>query len=239
MNKLNFFRLDYATQADIDSWVRSRSLPDSATELRMKVRVGDHVLAAHYDQHSGMGQVQAIGRVMRMDAVLDIEWRTVKKNLQPNPQGRRFWQQTHFRFADSVAERYGLRKICDELFADLPTPTSHAATLASAANIARTKSLRDADPGYVYVIRSPHGYKIGKSRRLHDRTRLFAVKLPFPIEVVMTGWFPNCSEAERRLHRTFHDKRLEGEWFALDNHDLNVLRDALSQNGGGPGATTR
>lgn len=34
------------------------------------------------------------------------------------------------------------------------------------------------DPGYVYVIRSKYGFKIGKSKRLKGRTRLFEVKLP-------------------------------------------------------------
>lgn len=84
------------------------------------------------------------------------------------------------------------------------------------------------DPGHVYVIRSPYGYKIGKTRTLRDRTRLFAVKLPFPIEVVMTGWFADHSLAERNFHRQFADKRLEGEWFDLTDSDLELLRAGLS-----------
>jgi hypothetical protein len=90
------------------------------------------------------------------------------------------------------------------------------------------------DPGYVYVVRSPYGFKIGKARRWRERTQLFHVKLPFPISVEMTGWFSNYSVAERNFHRRFHAKRLEGEWFDLSDVDLAQIRSELSPP---PGAT--
>ncbi|OGB04989.1 MAG: hypothetical protein A3E79_03210 [Burkholderiales bacterium RIFCSPHIGHO2_12_FULL_61_11] len=58
---------------------------------------------------------------------------------------------------------------------------------------------------------------------------MFGVKLPFPIEVVMTGWFENYSEAEIRFHRQFAHKRLEGEWFDLSQTDLEGLGRQLGR----------
>jgi hypothetical protein len=40
-------------------------------------------------------------------------------------------------------------------------------------------------------LKSSHGFKIGKTCNLHDRVRLFGVKLPFPIDFVLSGWFPD------------------------------------------------
>lgn len=53
--------------------------------------------------------------------------------------------------------------------------------------------------------------------------------MPFPIEVVMTGWFADYSVAERQFHRQFAGKRLEGEWFDLDDSDLKLLRTGFSR----------
>lgn len=77
-----------------------------------------------------------------------------------------------------------------------------------------------ATGGYVYLVRSQYGVKIGKSVNVKSRTRLFEVKLPFPISVEHYAWFDDYSYAERDLHRKFHAKRLEGEWFDLSKEDV-------------------
>jgi hypothetical protein len=118
-------------------------------------------------------------------------------------------------------QRYGLQTHASRVFADLPVSASGdgCAVLSS----------EGGDPGYIYVIKSQYGFKIGKSRQLHQRTRLFGVKLPFPIEVALTGWCSEYSETERALHREFAGKRLEGEWFDLNDSDLASLRQRFAQ----------
>lgn len=74
--------------------------------------------------------------------------------------------------------------------------------------------------GYVYVIKSPYGYKIGKTKHMKQRSQLFSVKLPFAIEIVSFGWFDDYSAAESSYHRTYAQQRMEGEWSDLDAHDL-------------------
>ena len=61
-----------------------------------------------------------------------------------------------------------------------------------------------------------------------NRTRLFEVKLPFPIELVHYAYFDDYTKAEREMHQMFAAKRLEGEWFDLDENDVSAIK-ALGQ----------
>lgn len=221
MKQLKFYRINYASQIEIDDWTNCQTLPDSAIELKTKLQLNDFILAARFDHASKTGKVRSVGLVTHSEKSINIYWRPACFDLTPTQQGCRFWQKSFFRFADSVALRYQLQKKCLEIFPEQNNNTLH--DTSNKLSAAAPKAAGD-DPGYVYVVKSPHGYKIGKSRRLHDRIRLFSVKLPFPIEVIMAGWFNNHSETERRFHRLFHGKRLDGEWFALNEHDLAILR---------------
>lgn len=228
----SFFRLDYANSSDIDTWMREVRLPEKPVDLPMKVRCGDFVLAAKFNHAARLGEVRAIGCIVSATSCVEVEWRRAEFDLRPSPQGVQFWNRNHFKFAASVVDRYTLEAICAEHFPDAVAaqsgtrvPTPYESTSLSGGPSGASNA------GHVYVIRSPYGYKIGKTRTLRDRTRLFAVKLPFPIEVVMTGWFADYSAAERRLHRQFAGRRLEGEWFDLNDTDLKVLRTELPMAG--------
>lgn len=111
-----------------------------------------------------------------------------------------------------------------DLFAER-FPDLEGATFSSAraSNVSR-RIPSAVTPGYVYLIRSPYGFKIGKTVNIKSRTRLFEVKLPFPISVEHYSWFEDYSTAERQLHDTFHNKRLEGEWFDLSPHDIAHIK---------------
>jgi len=66
-------------------------------------------------------------------------------------------------------------------------PNANAAqvpeNMASSAELGRPS---DAGRGrYVYLIKSPYSFKMGRSRRLKERTRFFGVKLPFKVELVL------------------------------------------------------
>jgi hypothetical protein len=69
-----------------------------------------------------------------------------------------------------------------------------------------------------------YGYKIGKALNVPKRTKLFEVKLPFPIRVEHYAMFSDYTQAERSLHLHFHKKRLEGEWFALTAEDISFIK---------------
>lgn len=82
-----------------------------------------------------------------------------------------------------------------------------------------------ARPGYVYVLRSPTGaFKIGYASDPADRLRTFTVKLPFEVEYELLIKTDDMRGLEAELHEYHADKRINGEWFALDANDLAELR---------------
>lgn len=184
------------------------------------------VLVAEWDPSALLGRVRQLGVVRKAaDAVSGaaIDWKECEINLRPHPAGRRWWTQTKpfFAFASDVTIRYGLDDLfaehfpefCDLSFSPMPSPIS---------STSKTPAFPIA--GYIYVVRSPHGFKIGKTVNLKQRTKLFEVKLPFKNSLEHYAWFDDYTLAERNFHVRFHHKRLEGEWFDLDMTDLDAIR---------------
>lgn len=81
--------------------------------------------------------------------------------------------------------------------------------------------------GYVYVLAAKgpgSGYrKIGRSRSLGVRLVSLAGQLPFEVELEHAFPCERVVESERALHRRFADKRANGEWFLLEQGDVDFL----------------
>ena len=78
--------------------------------------------------------------------------------------------------------------------------------------------------GYVYLIKLENGlYKIGKTKHLSDRMSVFAVSFPMKWELFYSFLSDDYSLAEKTLHMFFADKREIGEWFSLDQRDINSI----------------
>ncbi len=184
------------------------------------------VLLAAWDSAAQLGRVTSLGVLRRISpdfASAQIDWKEGDISLRPNAAGRRWWTQAkpYFAFAKDVAVRYAL----DDLFAE-QFPEYVDLDFGSAPRRESQAPRPSASPtgGYVYVIRSPHGFKIGKTVNLRQRTRLFEVKLPFENSLEHYAWFDDYTHAERSFHVRFHDKRLEGEWFDLSAADLAEIK---------------
>ncbi|MGX9569371.1 GIY-YIG nuclease family protein [Pseudomonas sp. CFBP 5748] len=194
--------------------------------LILHVRPKDCILLASWDARAQVGNVSAFGIVMTVDREsgrAKILWREADVTLRPSSNGRRYWLQAKhwFAFAPDVVNRYGLPDLHAEYFPDIagfdiPAPPSPVRGVSRPSNL--------PTGGYVYVIRSKLGFKIGKTIHLRARTRLFEVKLPFPISLEHYAWFDDYSHAERSFHITYQAKRLEGEWFDLDASDLEQIK---------------
>lgn len=91
------------------------------------------------------------------------------------------------------------------------------------ATFEKTVSPKGVDEGHVYVLQMGNHFKIGKSKRVDSRIREFSPKLPLPVTVVTTFLCKNYSQAESNLHLKFADKRTNGEWFALEQEDIEWL----------------
>lgn len=79
--------------------------------------------------------------------------------------------------------------------------------------------------GYVYIIKQVNGthYKIGHTANPDDRIRTFNVKLPFAVEFELLIKTHDRFVLEHELHAHFASKRVQGEWFMLDDSDLDYL----------------
>lgn len=88
-------------------------------------------------------------------------------------------------------------------------------------------SLPDPDiDGYVYLIHGEGtGYcKIGRSKSVPSRMAQLAIQLPFRIDLIHTIACEGMVEIERALHRRFGSKRANGEWFQLDQKDIEWIK---------------
>jgi hypothetical protein len=198
--------------------------PDA--DFLLKAARGHGICLAGYDHATACGLVRAVGIVTGSDTAshrLRVNWREAAITLKPNGQGQRFWKdRPYFKFAKSVVERYMLATIFTEHFPEMTQVTNDG----EAHKVESNKSLisGDMEPGgYVYLIKSPYGYKIGKTKNMKQRSQLFSVKLPFQIEILRYGWFADYSATELRYHRTYAHKRLEGEWFNLNESDISAI----------------
>ncbi|KWT98198.1 hypothetical protein APY03_0869 [Variovorax sp. WDL1] len=81
-----------------------------------------------------------------------------------------------------------------------------------------------ARAGVVYVLKSAYGYKVGRTNNVPNRMRTFGVQLPFFYTIPLCAWFDDCHVAERRYHDMFAAKRINGEWFDLDEADIAHIR---------------
>lgn len=80
-------------------------------------------------------------------------------------------------------------------------------------------------PGFVYVLHSDRGdYKIGRTIKPKDRSKIFGVVLPFHVEFDLLIKAENYTEFEAELHSRFEHKRTAGEWFSLTPEDLDILK---------------
>jgi hypothetical protein len=214
---------------------------------------GQGIVVGDLNSMTDCGEVNWVGvieSVSEMESSVKIVWRNADFILKPTPSGRVYWRKHDwFNFADAVIDRY----MFDAIFSDLFDDTEWRQTrqriqlspnqpriyelvkedLKTESSIASSDELpglpvvnRSMNPmvGYVYLIWSQYGYKIGKAVNVKSRTKLFEVKLPFPIRVEHYARFSDYTQAERSLHLHFHEKRMEGEWFALSEEDVAFIK---------------
>lgn len=223
MNPTTYWRLRPTTIGFIQDGDHALQEP---LGLLKDLRPKHGIILAGWDEQEACALVSYFGVVRRVAASRDeaaVTWRPFEAVFKPNPAGRRWWKQPKpfFKFAASVVERYML----DDLFAEC-FPEFRDFEFGPPPRVAQPAATPSASPtgGFVYVIRSKYGFKIGKTVNLKDRTRLFAVKLPFSISVEHAAWFEDYTFAERSFHLRFKSKRLEGEWFDLSDGELDQIK---------------
>lgn len=219
------------------------SLPDMLVDRKDTPRVGDGVLLADYDIDAQTGMVRYIGIINTVRLpVIEAEWQATEREIWVDtPAGRGFWKnQPGFKFADTKVAGYGLHDLFAEIYPDLDpreivvdsTRGSHRHTRRRPRQSGERFDPREiiGEPsdaprgGYVYVLESQYGYKVGRTTNIQNRMRAFGVRLPFIYTIPLVVWFDDHYEAETMFHRLFADKHINGEWFDLDEPDIDRIR---------------
>jgi hypothetical protein len=75
---------------------------------------------------------------------------------------------------------------------------------------------------YVYVMLDENTgqYKIGVSKTPHHRERTLQSEKP---TIEMLFFYKGGYKEEKELHKKFKEKRTRGEWFKLNEEDLNYI----------------
>lgn len=238
-----FFRLRYGNEAALQNMLRTGNAVCNDPDFAISVRPGDGIVMAEFDSSRGIARVRAIGVVIQAANAGQsphVRWKAASFELYPSPQGAKFWLQVKpfFIFAKDVAARYKLADIFSKEFSEttsniMAKPVKAAAITQASPMKTSDKSIAMTTPpsqssfdrgGYVYLIRSPYGYKIGKTKRMKERSQLFSVKLPFNIEIIHYAWHEDYSRAETTLHQRYQRKRMNGEWFSLNQAEVEEIK---------------
>lgn len=217
------------------------SMPAELTVHTRSPRVGDGVIVAAYDDNEQMGLVRLLGVIQIVSAGgIEIEWRVSNAQIWVDtPSGRNRWKRGHFAFAAAKIEDYCLHDLFRDHFEGMELRETSKATGVPRARRSNAKgpARERLEPlevvgepsnapraGVVYVLQSAYGYKVGRTRSVPTRMRTFAVRLPFFYTIPLCVWFEDCEEAERRYHAAFRERRINGEWFALSEVDIERIR---------------
>lgn len=77
--------------------------------IEANVKVGDGVILGKLDPDLGMGRIVAIGIVRAARPVTKVDWKRLKRDVYPSPQGGiGAWRERCFLFNKGPAERYNL-----------------------------------------------------------------------------------------------------------------------------------
>lgn len=86
------------------------------------------------------------------------------------------------------------------------------------------------ETGYVYLLKSPTAFwKIGKTKNPVDRRKTFSVKLPFEVHYAHLIYCHDMNKLEKEMHIIFKKKRVDGEWFSLNEDDVRWIKQFSTQ----------
>lgn len=79
--------------------------------------------------------------------------------------------------------------------------------------------------GFVYFLTADNGLtKIGRTKNLDSRIHHFTTKLPYELEETLILKTDDAPLLESEIHGLFADKRIRGEWFDLNDKDIDFIK---------------
>lgn len=80
---------------------------------------------------------------------------------------------------------------------------------------------------YIYLIKCLEYTKIGITNNIKNRFESISTSTPFETEILFAIGVQNSEYHEKYLHQYFQDKHQKGEWFKLNQDDINWINDYL------------
>ena len=217
------------------------TLPPSIAAQEAPPIRGHGIAVAAYDETEHIGLLRWLGLVTGgTGPTRTVEWAPTSSQIWVDSnKGRSFWLSGAFGFAPQKISDYGLHELWQQHFDGLELrncttmsrrPSGHrpprSGILPERLNPLEVIGEPTSGPtaGVVYVLKSAYGFKVGRTGNIPSRMRAFGVQLPFIYSILMCVWFDDCHAAERRYHDMFANKRINGEWFDLDNSDIEKIR---------------
>lgn len=217
-------------------------LPADLASHKSPPAKGHGITIAVYDEASQTGILRWIGVIISTSgSTCQVEWKPTSAEIWVDTgTGRGRWKNGAFAFAPKKITDYGLHELWNSHFPDLQlrdqakmADTPQVSSMSRVNGVAPQRlnpvevvgePCEGARSGVVYLLKSAYGYKVGRTRNVPNRMRAFGVKLPFIYTIPLVAWFEDCHSAEARYHQRFASKRINGEWFDLDDGDIESIR---------------
>mgnify|MGYP001582170625 CR=1 FL=1 len=84
---------------------------------------------------------------------------------------------------------------------------------------------------YIYIIKCKEFYKIGIANNLDSRLTTLQTGNPYVLEIYFAKKHKLAIKLEKYLHNYFIEKRTNGEWFKLDDKDLEKIKKIIISYG--------
>jgi hypothetical protein len=241
-----YWRIACVLDDELPRPASSFSLPKELAGYKSPPARGHGLTIAAYDDISQTGMLRWVGLITSASgATCQVDWHPTSAEIWVDTgTGRGRWKAGAFAFAPKKINDYGLHELWVNCFPELELRAHMKAVVAPKAStkgntkkcavkisperlnpmeVVGEKSI-GAKSGVVYLLKSAYGYKVGRTRNIPNRMRAFGVKLPFIYTIPLVAWFEDCHAAEARYHQRFFDKRINGEWFDLDDGDIQSIR---------------
>ena len=86
--------------------------------------------------------------------------------------------------------------------------------------------------GFVYFIKAENGLiKIGQTKDLSNRYKQIQHSALLKTELLFAIESDDVIKLEEKLHRFFENKIKKGEWFALSDGDIEIIKNAAKKKG--------
>ena len=120
----------------------------------------------------------------------------------------------------SYMDKKGENRYCYEL----------SQTLANVILSKYQSRCKNKNPKYIYILKCNHNYKIGIAVDVTQRLNSCQTGNPYKINLFFKRRVNKPKTIKALLHTLFASKRLEGDWFTMDNEDIKKTVSIINEN---------